>query len=72
MAFSFKCTPEEFAELIEREGITPAAYMARNHWVTLENFDVLPRAELNRLIHDSYRMVTAKLPKKVKTQLGLE
>ena len=69
---SFKCTTQEFAELIEREGITPAAYMARNHWVTLENFGVLPRSELKRLIHDSYRMVAAKLPKKVKKQLGLE
>jgi len=68
---SFKCTPEEFAGLIEREGITPAAYMARNHWVTLANLDVLPRAEIKRLIEDSYRMVAAKLPKKVKAELGM-
>ncbi len=26
---SFKCTPEEFAELIERPGIIPAPYAAR-------------------------------------------
>ena len=30
---SFKCTPEEFAELIEREGIIPAPYLARAMWV---------------------------------------
>ena len=30
---AFKCTPEMFAELIEREGIIPAPYMARNMWV---------------------------------------
>ena len=68
---SFKCTPEEFAELVEREGIIPAPYMARNHWVLLETPDALPRAELKRLIKDSYDMVAAKLPKKVRVELGL-
>jgi predicted DNA-binding protein (MmcQ/YjbR family) len=68
---SFKCTPKEFAELTEVEGIIPAPYMARNHWVTLENFNVLPRAEVKRLIRDSYDMVAAKLPKKVRVDLGL-
>jgi predicted DNA-binding protein (MmcQ/YjbR family) len=40
-SIAFKCTPEEFAELIEREGIIPAPYMARNNWVMLESLDVL-------------------------------
>jgi len=30
---AFKCTPESFAELVERPGIIPAPYMARNMWV---------------------------------------
>ena len=30
---SFKCAPEAFAELIEREGIIPAPYLARAMWV---------------------------------------
>src|SRR5580765_8536386 len=71
ICISFKCTPEEFAELTEREGIIPAPYMARNNWVMLENLDVLPRTELKRLIKDSYGMVAAKLTKKVQAQLGL-
>lgn len=71
ICISFKCTPEGFAELTEREGIIPAPYMARNNWVLLENLNVLPRAELKLLIKDSYAMVAAKLPKKVKVQLGL-
>ena len=68
---AFKCTPESFAELTEREGIIPAPYMARNNWVMLESLDALPRAELKRLIRDSYDMVAAKLPKKVRAGLGL-
>jgi predicted DNA-binding protein (MmcQ/YjbR family) len=68
---SFKCTPEEFAELVEREGIVPALYMARNHWVLLQTPDALPRADLKRLIKDSYDMVVAKLPKRVRVALGI-
>ena len=71
VSMSFKCTPEEFAELTEREGIIPAPYLARNNWVMLESLDALPRAELKRLIKDSYAMVAAKLPKKVRAELGL-
>ena len=36
---SFKCTPEEFAELSERPGCRPAPYLARAHWVALDHPD---------------------------------
>ncbi len=68
---SLKCTPEDFAELTERGGIIQAPYMARNHWVLLESLDALPRAELKQRIHDSYNLVAARLPKKVRAKLGL-
>ena len=71
ICISFKCTPEEFAERTQPDGIIPAPYMARNNWVMLESLDVLPRTELKRLIKDSYGMVAAKLTKKVQAQLGL-
>jgi len=71
LCMSFKCMPEEFAELVEREGIIPAPYMARNHWVLIESPDILPRAELKRLVRNSYDIVAAKLPKKVRAELGL-
>ena len=70
VALSFKCTPETFAELVEREGIVPAPYMARNHWVGLERFDALPDRELKPLLQNAYQLVREKLPKKV--QAGLE
>ena len=66
---SFKCTPENFAELIEREGVIPAPYVARYHWVSLERFDALEEKELKNLIKNSYEMVLEKLPRKIKTQL---
>ena len=61
---TFKCTPEAFAELIERDGIRVAPHVGRYHWVMLERLDALPGAELKELIARSYEMVVAKVPKK--------
>ena len=66
---SFKTTPEKFAELIEREGIIPAPYVARYHWVAMERPDAIDNAELKELIANSYRLVFDKLPKKIRTSL---
>jgi predicted DNA-binding protein (MmcQ/YjbR family) len=67
---SFKCTPEEFAELIERPGIIPAPYSARYHWVALETREALATAELERLLRGSYEQVFAKLPRKMQAELS--
>jgi len=66
---SFKCTPEVFAELTEREGIVPAPYVARYHWVALERFDAISERELKPLLKNAYEMVRDKLPKKIKEEL---
>ena len=50
---SVKCTPEEFAELVERPGIIPAPYSARYHWVALETEDALSVPEIKQLIRRS-------------------
>jgi len=66
----FKCTPEKFAELVEVEGVIPAPYMARNHWVALVEMDALRQSEIKELIRGSYQMVMAKLPKKVRVAIS--
>jgi predicted DNA-binding protein (MmcQ/YjbR family) len=60
----FKCTPEEFGELIEMDGIIPAPYLARNHWVAMTRLDALPRAEVRSRIRQSYDLVRSRLPKR--------
>jgi predicted DNA-binding protein (MmcQ/YjbR family) len=61
---AFKCTPESFAELVERPGIIPAPYMARNMWVMEEELgEALDRRELTELVKTSYDLIVAKLPK---------
>src|ERR1700704_939462 len=65
----YKCTPEKFAELVEIEGIIPAPYMARNHWVAMTNMDALRQPEIKELIQSSYQLVFEKLPKKKQAEL---
>ena len=67
---SFKCTPEKFAELVEHEGIIPAPYVARYHWVAFERLDALPERELKDLLRNAYQLVHDKLPGKVREKLG--
>ena len=68
----FKCTPEIFAELIEREDIHPAPYVGRYKWVMLDRLDAVRWDELRELIRQSYEMVAArrrrKSPKKKDSQ----
>ena len=61
---TFKCTSEQFAELIERQDVRPSPYLGRHHWVMLERLDALENDELRDLIRQSYEMVAAKAPKK--------
>jgi len=63
-SIAFKCTPETFGELVERPGVIPAPYMARNMWVQEQELgEVLDRRELEALIRTSYDLVVAKLPR---------
>jgi predicted DNA-binding protein (MmcQ/YjbR family) len=67
---SFKCTPEDFAELIEREGIIPGPHLARAQWVALENWSAMPAKEINTRLRQAYELVRAKLPAKVRAGLA--
>jgi len=67
----FKCTPDEFDELTEIDGITQAPYCAKRLWVRVADLTALPAAELQRRIRHSYDLVVAKLTKKLRLELGL-
>ena len=67
---TLKCAPEEFAEMTERPGVRPAAYLARAKWISLEREDALPREEVERLLRKSYELVVAKLPKRVQEKIS--
>ena len=60
LRLSFKCTPDSFAELIERQNIRPSPYVGRYKWVMLDRLDALRDDEMEDLIRQSYEMVAAK------------
>ena len=66
---SLKCSPEKFEELIEREGIDPAAYVGRYKWVHVSDLDAVTPAELKELIKTSYQLVFDRLPPKIKKSI---
>ena len=61
---TFKCAPDTFAELIERDAMDPSPYLGRYKWVILHRLDALPWNEMTDLIRQSYDMVAAKASRK--------
>ena len=70
VCLSFKCSPENFAELCERPDIIPAPYMARAQWVALKSLNAVPDGELRELLAESYRLVWERLTKKRREELA--
>jgi predicted DNA-binding protein (MmcQ/YjbR family) len=68
---SFAAGPERFAELVEVEGLFPAPYFARAHWVAVERWNTLPAAELKDLLRSARSLVYEKMPARTKTALAL-
>lgn len=69
---SFKVTDEEFDEMCDRDGFKPAPYVAKYKWVWIDNISKMNKIEWKKYIKQSYQLVKAKLPNKIKKQLGLE
>lgn len=69
LVISFAASPEHFAELLEREGLVPAPYLARAQWIAAERWEVFTAAEWERELRASYGTVSNKLPAKLRRQL---
>lgn len=69
---SLKCTAENFGELVEREDIVPAPYLAKHTWVVLRSEKAVTTNELKILIRESYALVFATLPKKARLAIDSE
>ncbi len=68
---SFSADPERFHELVENDGVIPAPYMARLHWVAMERWGAIPARELEGLLRDARDRTYEKLPQKTKDVLAL-
>ena len=61
---SFKCEPSRFLELTDVPGIIPAPYLARAHWVQVENAKAVSDTQVRELVARSHSLIFAKLTKK--------
>lgn len=69
-AISCKVEDERFLELTDQPGIVSAPYLARAHWVLLQRPQELGADFVRERLLRSYELVRAKLPKKLRLQLG--
>jgi predicted DNA-binding protein (MmcQ/YjbR family) len=53
------------------DGLVPAPYFARAHWVAAERWDVFSDAEWHCELRAAYDLTLAKLPKKVRATFAL-
>jgi predicted DNA-binding protein (MmcQ/YjbR family) len=68
---SFKVPDDEFDELSNQNGFTPAPYMARAKWVLVTDPSNLSKKECERYVKQSYELVKIKLTKQLRERLGI-
>lgn len=69
---NLKCDPEQAIELREEyEEIIPGFHMNKKHWNTIDLHGTLNDSLIEELIDDSYNLVVAGLPKKVRVEFDL-
>jgi predicted DNA-binding protein (MmcQ/YjbR family) len=68
----FAAGPEGMAELCERESIVPAPYLARAHWVCVQQWDALSWAEWKQCLARAHGLIQAKLPRRTRDVLAME
>ena len=71
-SINLKCDPERAVELREQyDQITPGFHMNKKHWNTVY-LEGLNQKLIEELIDHSYELVRHSLPRKTKSELGLE
>jgi predicted DNA-binding protein (MmcQ/YjbR family) len=68
---SFPAGVDRFHELLETDGLYPAPYFARIHWVAAERWDALRNSEWEELLRAAHRLTLPKLTAKARAVLEL-
>lgn len=67
---NLKCDPEKAEELrAEYSGVTPGYHMSKKHWNTIVTDGSIEDKLLLQWTNDSYNLVVAGMPKKVREEL---
>lgn len=67
---AFKVADERFLELTDQPGMIASPYLARAHWVMVQEPRRFSTAELCGHIRTAYGLVRARLTKKLQAELG--
>jgi len=70
--FSFKCSDMSYDLLRQQRGIMAAPYLARAKWVQVDAVKALSDKDLKAYIEVAYQLVTKKLTKAKKAELGFD
>jgi len=66
---SFKVSDEQFEEMGTRSGMLPAPYLARAKWIAVKDISIIHDDEWKEILTNSYEIIKAKLPKRVRENL---
>lgn len=70
-SINLKCDPEKALELREQyPAVQPGYHMSKKHWNTVLTDGEIPDPLLKQWTRDSYDLVVAGLPKKLRNQLN--
>lgn len=70
VGFNVKCEPEKAIELREEySGVNPGYHMNKQHWNTIVFDGSFTDDQGRAWIMDSYNLIVASLPRKLKTEL---
>jgi predicted DNA-binding protein (MmcQ/YjbR family) len=68
---SFKVSDIAYEVLTESGRARPAPYLARSKWVNLEDLDAWPDDDLADHLKIAHGLISAKLTRKIRQELGL-
>ncbi len=63
--FAFAAGPRRSPQLLEYDGVCPAPYLARAHWVSCNHWQVLPLPQLLEEVRAAYAYVGSRMPTRV-------
>lgn len=68
---AFKVSEETFEILTALDGVEQAPYFAKRKWVSVNLGSELSEADVREYLDRSYKMVSASLTRKLRTELGI-
>lgn len=63
--FAFAAGPQRSQQLLEYDGVRPAPYLARAHWVACDHWQALPLPQLLQEARAAYEYVGSRMPTRV-------